>query len=157
MVTKSKYQGTPCHVFDQEARLERLLARHPDAAIAEPLTGRPTLIRRDQLLVADRDVPVVESLVRRWYDSRHDEAGVSLLRLRAPSRVDVCELVAELSGAGRHRRLTIAPNHLVYGQPMWWSGPADLPRPAAALPSPFAAFPAPAVPAAPTVSAAPTA
>lgn len=123
-------------MFDQEAMLERLLARHRDVQLVEPVAGRPTLIRRDQLLVADRDVPAVEDLVQRWYHSRHDDAGLSLLRLRASARVDVCELAAELSGEGRHRRLAIAPNHLVHGQPMWWSGPADLPRPAAPLPPP---------------------
>jgi Subtilase family len=123
-------------MFDQEARLERLLARHRDVNLVEAMAGRPTLIRRDQLLVADRDVPAMEDLVRRWYDSRDDEAGLSVLRLRESARVDVCELAAELSGEGRHRRLAIAPNHLVHGQPMWWSGPADLPRPAAPLPRP---------------------
>ena len=128
-------------MFDQEARLERLLARHRDIHLVEPVAGRPTLIRRDQLLVADRDVPVAEGLVRRWYDSRHDEPGLSLLRLRRSARVDVCELAAELSGEGRHRRLTIAPNHVVHGQPMWWSGPADLPRPAPPLPPPPASPP----------------
>jgi subtilisin family serine protease len=137
-VTKGKRTGTSRHVFDQEARLERLLARHRDAHVVEPVAGRPTLIRRDQLLVADRDVPAVEGLVRRWYDSRHDEAGVSRVRLRAPARVDVCELAATLSGEGRHRRLAISPNHLVHGQPMWWSGPADLPRPVSPLPAPSA-------------------
>ena len=143
MVTHSDQLGTLRHVFDQEARLERLLARHRDARLAEPVAGRPTLIRRDQLLVADRDVPAVEDLVRRWYDSRHDEAGLSLVRLRESARVDVCELAAELSGEGRHRRLMIAPNHLVHGQPMWWSGPADLPRPAPPLPPPRASVAAP--------------
>jgi subtilisin family serine protease len=128
-------------MFDQEARLERLLARHRDARIVEPVTGRPTLIRRDQILVGDRDVSAVEGLVRRWYDSRHDEAGVSRVLLRAPARVDVCELAAELSGEGRHRRLAISPNHLVHGQPMWWSGPADLPRPVAPMPSPRTSSP----------------
>jgi hypothetical protein len=102
----------------------------------EPVSGRPTLIRRDQILVADRDVLAVEDLVRRWYDSRHDEPGVARVRLRAPAKVDVCELAAELSGEGGHRRLAIAPNHLVHGQPMWWSGPADLPRPATPAPPP---------------------
>src|ERR687895_2195865 len=143
MVTHIDQSGTLRHVFDQEARLERLLARHRDARLAEPVAGRPTLIRRDQLLVADRDVPAVEDLVRRWYDSRHDEAGLSLVRLRESARVDVCELAAELSGEGRHRRLMIAPNHLVHGQPMWWSGPADLPRPAPPLPPPRASVAAP--------------
>ena len=132
-------------MFDQGVRLERLFARHRDAHLVEPMAGRPTLIRRDQLLVAERDVPVVEGLIRRWYDSRHDEPGVSLLRLRTPARVDVCELAAELSSEGRHRRLAIAPNHLVYGQPMWWSGPADLPRPAPPLPAPLASLAMPLV------------
>ena len=125
-------------MFDQAARVERLLARHQDARIVEPVAGRPALIRGDQILVAGRDVPAVEGLVRRWYDSRQDEGGVSRVRLRAPARVDVCELAAELSGEGRHRRLAIAPNHLVQGQPMWWSGPADLPRPVAPIPPPAA-------------------
>jgi subtilisin family serine protease len=135
-ITNSKHSGTIGHVFDQAARLERLLARHRDVVVVEPISGRPTLIRRDQILVADHDVPAVEDLVRRWYDSRHDEPGVARVRLRTPARVDVCELTAELSGGGRHRKLAIAPNHLIHGQPMWWSGPADLPRPAAPMPLP---------------------
>jgi hypothetical protein len=124
-------------MFDQGMRLDRLFARHRDAHLVEPAPGRPALVRRDQLLVAGADVPAVESLIRRWYDSRHDAAGASLLRLRPPARVDVCALAAELSGEGRHRRLAIAPNHLVHGQPLWWSGPADLPRPAPPLPPPL--------------------
>jgi subtilisin family serine protease len=132
-------------MFDQEAQLERVLARHPDAVIVEALPGRPALIRRDQLLVSDRDAPAVEGLVRRWFDSRQDESGVCRLRLRAPARVDVCELAAQLGGDGRHRRLAVAPNHLVHGQPMWWSGPADLPRPAPPVERPEAAAGTPPV------------
>jgi subtilisin family serine protease len=126
-------------VFDQEAQLERVLARHRDAVVVEPTGGRPALIRRDQILVAGHDAPVVEGLVRRWSDSRHDEPGVCRLRLRAAARVDVCELAAHLSGDGPPRRLAVAPNHLVHGQPMWWSGPADLPRPAPPIDVPTAA------------------
>jgi subtilisin family serine protease len=184
-------------MLDHEARLQRLLARHPDAVIVEPLAGRPTLIRRDQLLVADHDVPAVEESVRRWHDSREDYGRVSRVRFRAAARVDVCDLahhIGESGGAAldddrwrrpadradrhpprdtrpfpprrgpasgarpgaspdpppasrpaplsadrvRHRRLTVAPNHLVYGQPMWWAGPAALPRPAAPPPPPTA-------------------
>ena len=125
-------------MFDQEARLERLLARHPDAVVVEPVPGRPALIRRDQLLVSDRDAPAAQELVRRWHDSSHDEHGVTSLRLRRSAKVDVCELVADLCGGGRHRRLALGPNHLVHGQPMWWSGPADLPRPAPPIPAPAA-------------------
>ncbi|MEU8121202.1 S8/S53 family peptidase [Spirillospora sp. NPDC049024] len=124
-------------MFDQQARLDRVLARHPDAVVVEPMPGRPALVRRDEILVAGRDAGAAEALVRRWFDSRHDEGGVARLRLRAPAKVDVCELASVLGGADRrHRRLSVSPNHLVLGQPMWWSGPADLPRPAAPLPAP---------------------
>jgi hypothetical protein len=125
-------------VPDQQSRLERLLARHRDAVVAEHVPGRPTLVRRDQILVADHDMPAVEDLARRWLDSREHEPGVCRVRLRAPAKVDVCELAAQLGGDGRHRRLAVAPNHLVHGQPMWWTGPADLPRPAAPPAAPVA-------------------
>ena len=125
-------------MFDQQARLDRVLARHSDAAVVEPLPGRPALIRRDQILVAGEDAGAAQDLVRRWYDSRQEERGVTRLRLRAPAKVDVCELAALLSADTRFRRLRAAPNHLVLGQPMWWSGPADLPRPAAPVPRPRA-------------------
>ncbi|TDC83468.1 peptidase S8 and S53 subtilisin kexin sedolisin [Actinomadura sp. 7K507] len=112
--------------------------------VVEPVPGRPALIRRDEILVAGRDAGAAESLVRRWSDSRHDERAVTRLRLRAGAKVDVCELAARLSGeglsaGGRRRRLSVSPNHLVQGQPMWWSGPADLPRPAPPVPAPEAA------------------
>lgn len=126
-------------MFDQQARLERMLARHGDAAVVESVAGRPTVVRRDQLLVAVEDVAVVEERVRRWCDSVRDEGGVCLVRLRPGARVDVCELAHRL-GEDR-RRPAVTPNHLVYGQPMWWSGPADRPRPCDPLPAPSAAMP----------------
>ncbi|NED58664.1 hypothetical protein G3I24_48240, partial [Micromonospora aurantiaca] len=52
-------------MFDQQARLDRVLARHPDAVVVEPLPGRPALVRRDQILVAGRDASVAGDLVRR--------------------------------------------------------------------------------------------
>jgi hypothetical protein len=126
-------------VFDQDARLERLLARHRDAMLVEPVRGRPALIRRDQILVAPQDATAAEALLRRWHDSRHDEPGVSRIRLRAAAKADVCELAARLAGDGPHRRLAAAPNHLVHGQPMWWSGPFGAPRPVTPIPAPVAA------------------
>src|ERR687887_1631685 len=96
VITNSKHSGTIGHVFDQAARLERLLARHRDVVVVEPTGGRPTLIRRDQILVAEHDVPAVEDLVRRWYDSRHDEPGVARVRLRRRAPGDIFELTAEL-------------------------------------------------------------
>ncbi|MFF0524515.1 S8 family serine peptidase [Actinomadura nitritigenes] len=126
-------------MLDQEARLVRLLARHRDAVMVEPVPGRRALVRRDQVLVSGRDADAAQDLVRRWCDAREDEAGATRLRLRPSAKVDVCELSAQLSGGGRHRTLSVSPNHLVHGQPMWWSGPADRPRPAAPLPAPVAA------------------
>ena len=79
-------------MFDQQARLERVLARHTDAVVVEPLPGRPALIRRDEILVAGRDAGAAEETVRRWHDARHDERGVTRLRLRPAAKVDVCEL-----------------------------------------------------------------
>ncbi|MDL4815919.1 S8 family peptidase [Actinomadura opuntiae] len=126
-------------MFDQEARLERLLGRHGDAMVVEPVPGRPTLVRRDQILVSGQDAGAAQELVRRWCDARQDEPGATRLLLRPSAKVDVCELSAQLSGGGRHRTLSVSPNHLVHGQPMWWSGPADRPRPVAPLPVPSAA------------------
>ncbi|MCO5993649.1 S8 family peptidase [Actinoallomurus rhizosphaericola] len=123
---------------DQDARLERLLSRHRDAAVVEALPGRPALVRRDQILVATRDAPAVEDAVRRWHDARHDGPGVVRLLLRPGAKVDVCDLAARLSGGTPHRRPAVAPNHLVHGQPMWWSGPAGAPRPAPASGAPVA-------------------
>ena len=93
----------------QQARLDRLLARHRDAVVAEHVRGRPTLVRRDQILVADQDVPAVEDRARRWLDVREDGPGVARIRLRAPARVDVCELSAQLNEGPPHRRLAVAP------------------------------------------------
>jgi hypothetical protein len=123
---------------EPDARIERLLARHRDAMVAEPLQGRPTLIRRDQILVSGHDLPAVEDRVRRWFHAREDELGVSRVHLRPAAKVDVCELSALLAGDGPHRRLSVAPNHLVHGQPMWWTGPAGRPRTSAPLRAPRA-------------------
>lgn len=116
------------------ARLERILARHRDATVVEPLPGRPALVRRDQILVAGGDLPAVEDAVRRWSDARHDGSGVARIRLRPGANVDVCELSAALRA--RHPRAALGPNHLVHAQPMWWSGPDGPPRPAPAIPAP---------------------
>ncbi|GAA4143387.1 S8 family serine peptidase [Actinomadura keratinilytica] len=123
-------------MFDQDSCLERLLARHDDAVVVEAVPGRPALIRRDELLVAPQDAPAVADLVRRWHDSGEDDHGVHRMRLRPAARVDVCELASQLAGDRRHRELAVAPNHLVHGQPLWWSGPADLARPTAPVPAP---------------------
>jgi hypothetical protein len=119
-------------VADQEARLARLLARHRDAALVTH--AAPAVIRRDQLLVAGSDVPAVSDLVRRWSDRVEDHGPVARLRLRAPAKVDVCELAHRLRGSA----LGVAPNHVLHVQPLWWSGGAARPRPSAPVPAPVA-------------------
>ena len=47
----------------------------------------------------------------------------------------MCELSARLGG---DHGLAVAPHHLVHGQPMWWTGPAGRPRPAAPVAPPAA-------------------
>ncbi|MDX6739847.1 S8 family peptidase [Actinocorallia sp. A-T 12471] len=115
-------------MFDQGARVERLLARHRDVSVAQ--TG--SLLRRDEVLVAGSDLARAEDLLRRWTAGSEPGPGLTRLRLNRSARVDVCEL----SLLARERGLSVSPNHLVYGQPMWWTGPADRPRPAPALPAP---------------------
>ncbi|TDC55506.1 hypothetical protein E1281_11990, partial [Actinomadura sp. KC345] len=107
-------------MFDQQTRLERVLARHPDAVVVEPVPGRPALVRRDEILVAGQDADAAEGLVRRWSGARQDGRAVTRLRLRAAAKVDVCELAAGLTAGGfgaggRRRRLRASPNPLVHG------------------------------------------
>ncbi|WP_460305974.1 S8 family peptidase [Actinocorallia aurea] len=117
-------------MFDQGARVERLLARHRDVSVVQ--TG--ALLRRDEVLVAGADVDRAEDLLRRWTAGSEPGPGLARMRLNRAARVDVCEL----SLLARERGLSVCPNHLVYGQPMWWTGPADRPRPVPALPVPDA-------------------
>ncbi|MCD0451872.1 S8 family serine peptidase [Actinocorallia sp. API 0066] len=115
-------------MFDQGARVERLLARHRDVQVVQ--TG--ALLRRDEVLVAEPDLARAEDLLRRWTAGRERGPGLTRLRLNRTARVDVCEL----SLLARERGINVSPNHLVYGQPMWWTGPADRPRPADPFPVP---------------------
>jgi len=118
-------------MIDQEARLARVLERHRDAVVVTPSAGRSALIRRDELLAAGPDVAVVEDRVRRWSDRREDHGEVVRIRLRSAARIDVCDLAAGLTGLA-------APNHVLHAQPLWWSGGATHPRPAAPMPAPVA-------------------
>ncbi|GAA3218579.1 S8/S53 family peptidase [Actinocorallia longicatena] len=108
--------------FDGDARIERLLARHPDVR----MVASGALVRADQLLVADGDLERAGGLLRAWSTGAEPGPGVTRVRLDPARRVDVCELAA----LARARGLTAGPNHLVHTQPMWWTGPAERPRPA---------------------------
>lgn len=112
--------------------LDRLLARHPDIALAEPESGRPALVRRDQVLVGRDDVDAVADAARRWLDRREDRRGAYVLRLRGGA--DPCGLTADLGTYGRGH--AVAPNHVIRAQPLWFSGPWGVPAPTAEAPAP---------------------
>lgn len=142
--------------LDHEARLERLLARHPDIALVPGICGNGTLIRRDQLLVASDHADEAHSRAQRWVTTRTDDelAGVSILRLRQEARIDVSDLAAELAGRP-HRRINVTPHHVLTASPGWGAGPFDDPVPAAPIPAPhFPALPGESVPGRRTVTVA---
>ena len=112
--------------------LDWLLARHPDIALAEPQTGRPALVRRDQVLVGRDDLPAVTEAAGHWVDGQDERPGTYVLRLRPGA--DPCGLAADLGTYGRGH--AVAPNHVLHAQPLWFSGPWGPPVPAAALPAP---------------------
>ncbi|HEY3681923.1 MAG TPA: S8/S53 family peptidase [Streptosporangiaceae bacterium] len=112
--------------------LDRLLARHPDIALAEPDSGRPALVRQGQVLVAPHDADTVAEAARRWLDRREDRPGACVLRLRGGA--DPCGITADLGAYGRGH--AVAPNHVLRAQPLWFSGPWGAPVPAAAVPAP---------------------
>lgn len=124
--------------LDHHARLARLLERHPDVVEREYHPARPCLLRRDQLLVSAADAGTLADRAARWVagQERHDAAGVVQVHLRPEARVEVGELVADLAGDTRRRRLAVSPNHLLRGEPNYDGGPADEPQPPRTPPAP---------------------
>lgn len=121
--------STPPTADDVPDALARLLRRHPSAMAVGLDAGRPTLVRRDTLLVAGRDTAYVQDAARRWIDHCDGDAecGLSRIALRPDRDVDVAHLASELAGDG-YRRRSVTPNHLLRGAPEWWGGPADQPQ-----------------------------
>ena len=126
-----------------QARVARALERHPDLMAT---ADERCLVRRGQLVVGARDVAAVESSVARWVDRRDDDdvAAVALLRLRPG--VDAVDLAATTAAPAGHRALSVSPNHVLRGQPVYSGGPADVPEPSAPLATPAAAGPTAAAP-----------
>lgn len=122
--------------FLRQARLQRMLERHSNVTVVEPEPGRQAVIRRNQILVADRDRPRVDEKLARWIAGRDESAGISRLHLRAEAGIDVCELTYDLQGASTFRRLSLSPNHILHGEPQYWGGPVGIPEPVTPLPSP---------------------
>ena len=106
---------------NQKARLEKLIARHPDAVCTDG-----GIHRRDQLLVPaeqseqarDAGADRVERI------EEYAELGVHRLRLRSSARVDVPEFAATLRAHG----VRATPNHLLRGEPEYDGGPHGTPK-----------------------------
>lgn len=118
--------------YEEDAYLDRLMARHPDAQLVEHAGGRPALVRRGQLLVAPHEADTVTEAAHRWLDHRDDRPGASVLWLRGET--DACELAGDLGVYGRGH--AVAPNHLLRAQPLWFSGPWGAPIPVEPIPAP---------------------
>ncbi|MGH6657740.1 MAG: S8 family peptidase [Actinocrinis sp.] len=122
---------------DYEARLERLLARHGDIVLAESTHGAATLHRRDQILVPLHQADRAHQAAEQWTEQREDlpEVGVTRLRLRAGSGVDLPELAMQLRNHS-DGTITASLNHMLQAAPDYGGGPFSLPQPAAAVPKP---------------------
>jgi hypothetical protein len=122
--------------LDHAARLERLLAAHPDIQRVTGSAG-DTLIRRDQLLVTESDADQVATVAARWIAHRDSTStpGVSVFRLRPEARIDVVELTDSLSAGSKHKQAAAGPNHVMTAGPNWSGGPFDDPEPAGLIPA----------------------
>ena len=114
---------------NHKARMERLIARHPDAV---PADG--AMHRRDQLLVpADQSDQAREAGAD--YIERvepYTEIGVHRLRLRGSAKVNVPEIAAQLRDQG----IRATPNHILRGEPDYYGGPFGVPTLCAPVPGP---------------------
>ena len=115
--------------INDEARLERLIRRHPDVVH----TGG-AMHRRDQLLVPAGQSETARAAGGEYVEQvdAYPEIGVHRLRLRGASRVDVPEFTAEL----RDRGITATPNHVLRGEPEYVGGPFGAPTLCASVPAP---------------------
>lgn len=119
-----------------DARLEWLLARHPDVVVGKGRYGT-ALYRRDQLLVLAHQADRAQQSAARWVERREDllEIGVTRLHLRASASVDVGELAAALRNHS-DGPVTATPNHLYRGEPDYFGGPFGTPVPTSPVPRP---------------------
>lgn len=115
---------------NHKARMERLIARHPDAVCTDG-----AMHRRDQVLVpadqADQATTAGSAYVERV--ERFTDIGVHLIRLRPQAKVHVPEFAAQLRS--RHS-LSTTPNHILRGEPEYVGGPFGVPALTAPVPAP---------------------
>ncbi|WP_051451113.1 S8 family peptidase [Actinospica robiniae] len=115
---------------NHKARMDRLIARHPDAVCIDG-----AMHRRDQVLVpaeqADAAGEAGASFVERV--ETFTDIGVHRLRLRANAKVNVPEFAAQLRD--RHN-LSASANHILRGEPDYVGGPFGVPTLSAPVPAP---------------------
>ncbi len=123
--------------LDHTARLERLLDGHRDVQQVTGSAGGATLIRKDQLLVVNRDADEVHAKAGRWVAGRDDTVapGISVFQLRPEAKVNVVELTESLSAGSRHKKVNAGPNHIMMAGPAWAGGPFNEPAPTDAVPT----------------------
>jgi subtilisin family serine protease len=124
--------------LDYEARLERLLARHDDLVVSTGPDGNgQTLHRRDQILVPLHQADRAHQAADPWTERREDlfEVGVTRLRLRPGSGIDVRELTMDLRNHS-DGPITASLNHVLQAAPDYGGTPFTLPVPAAPPPKP---------------------
>lgn len=94
--------------------------------LVEPLPGRPALIRPDELLTSS------PAAVARWTLAAEPLPGADgrVHHVRLSPGTDVVDLTAAL----RDRGHAASPNHLLFGQPLYFGGPGGPPSPAPAPP-----------------------
>ncbi len=113
--------------------------RQRPASHTDSSTGRVSWYQRDELLVAEEDLPHVHEHAHRYLD-RHEPlhgAGVVRLRLRPRAGVNVPELVQDLIASHPGRRLAVTANHVLRGEAGYEGGPTHPPIPAAPIAHPF--------------------
>lgn len=118
----------------QQARLERLLARRPEfRTVGAGDDPRSAIIRRDALLVPATHAARVEESVREWTDRRDDLEHLGMARFTLRRDADVPDLITgSLTPAGGDA--LASPIHLFRGEPDYGGGPVGPPSPLADTP-----------------------
>jgi len=106
---------------NHKARMDRLIARHPDAVCTDG-----AMHRRDQLLVPAGQAEAAGAAGSSYIEGveTFTELGVHRIRLRPEAKVHVPEFAAQLRD--RHH-LSATPNHILRGEPDYTGGPFSVP------------------------------
>lgn len=115
---------------NHKARMDRLIARHPDAVCTDG-----AMHRRDQVLVPAEQAEAAGAAGSSYVErvERFADIDVHRIRLRSDARVNVPEFAAQLRD--RHN-VSATPNHILRGEPDYVGGPFGVPTLTAPVPAP---------------------